>query len=61
MPANHRATLDAGIDFWYMSDVSGPARVSAGRSVAVTVIRSNYEKNNKSLNLLDCAMRVSFD
>ena len=28
---NHRAALDAGIAFCYLSDVVGPARVSAGR------------------------------
>ena len=29
---NHRAALDAGTAFCYMSGVIGPARVSAGRS-----------------------------
>ena len=32
--AHHRAALDAGSAFCYTSDVSGPARVSAGRSAA---------------------------
>jgi len=32
MIPNHRASLDAGLALCYISDVIGPARVSAGRS-----------------------------
>jgi hypothetical protein len=36
-PLNHRAALDAGICVCYESGVTGPARVSAGRSAALHI------------------------